>query len=129
MRSFTALVNPISGGGRAARHWAPIAERIRHAGATVREEITHSREHAIELATAAAAEGDVVVAVGGDGLVRDVPALRSRPAARCWASYRPGGATTWPAHCVCRRPTTAWPRFCWTARQRRSTCSTSTARQ
>jgi YegS/Rv2252/BmrU family lipid kinase len=72
MRSFTALVNPISGGGRAARHWAPIAERIRHAGATVREEITHSREHAIELATAAAAEGDVVVAVGGDGLVRDV---------------------------------------------------------
>jgi diacylglycerol kinase (ATP) len=74
MRSFTALVNPISGGGRghAARYWAPLAERIGNAGATVRVEMTHNREHAIELATAAAADGDVIVAVGGDGLVRDV---------------------------------------------------------
>src|SRR5664280_2879222 len=72
MRSFTALVNPISGGGRAARQWAPIAELIGNAGATVREEITRSREHALTLAIAAAAHGDVIVAVGGDGLVRDV---------------------------------------------------------
>jgi YegS/Rv2252/BmrU family lipid kinase len=72
MRSFTALVNPISGGGRAARSWEPLAERIGNAGARVRVEVTRSRDHAIELATAAAADGDVVVAVGGDGLVRDI---------------------------------------------------------
>jgi YegS/Rv2252/BmrU family lipid kinase len=72
MRSFTAIVNPVSGGGRAARRWAPIAELKGDAGAAVREEITRSREHAINLAMAAAADGDVIVAVGGDGLVRDV---------------------------------------------------------
>ena len=94
MRSFTAIVNPVSGGGRAARRWAPIAELKGDAGAAVREEITRSREHAINLAMAAAADGDVIVAVGGDGLVRAWPALRSRPAARCSESYRPEGATT-----------------------------------
>jgi len=72
MRSFTALVNPISGGGRAAKSWEPLAERIGSAGARVRVEVTRSRDHAIELAMAAAADGDVVVAVGGDGLVRDI---------------------------------------------------------
>jgi diacylglycerol kinase (ATP) len=72
MRSFTALVNPISGGGRAAKSWAPLAVRIAGSGARVRVEVTRSRDHAIELAMAATADGDVVVAVGGDGLVRDV---------------------------------------------------------
>ncbi|MEO6885653.1 MAG: YegS/Rv2252/BmrU family lipid kinase [Jatrophihabitantaceae bacterium] len=71
-RRFTALVNPISGGGRAAQKWAPLAARISASGADVRVELTRSREHAIEAATAAAAAGDVVVAVGGDGLVRDI---------------------------------------------------------
>jgi len=33
MRSFTALVNPISGGGCASRSWAPLAERIGDASA------------------------------------------------------------------------------------------------
>lgn len=72
MRSFTALVNPISGGGKAAEKWAPLAARISSAGADVRVELTRSREHGVEAAHAAAAEGRVVVAVGGDGLVRDV---------------------------------------------------------
>jgi YegS/Rv2252/BmrU family lipid kinase len=72
MRSFTALVNPIAGGGRAAKSWAPLAELIDSAGARVRVEVTRSREHAIELAMTAAADGDVIVAVGGDGLVRDI---------------------------------------------------------
>jgi diacylglycerol kinase (ATP) len=71
-RAFTALVNPISGGGRAAEEWAPLASRISVAGADVRVELTRSRGHAIELATTAAADGRVVVAVGGDGLVRDI---------------------------------------------------------
>lgn len=71
-RAFTALVNPISGGGKAAEKWAPLAARISAAGADVRVELTRSREHAIELAMGAAVDGRVVVAVGGDGLVRDV---------------------------------------------------------
>lgn len=72
MRTFTALVNPISGGGRAAEKWSPLAARINAAGADVRVELTRSREHAVDCARAAAEQGRVVVAVGGDGLVRDV---------------------------------------------------------
>ncbi|MGI8760889.1 MAG: diacylglycerol/lipid kinase family protein [Jatrophihabitantaceae bacterium] len=72
MRTFTALVNPIAGGGRAAARWAPLAERIRASGAQVHVEHTRSREHAVELAGQAAERTDVVLAVGGDGLVRDV---------------------------------------------------------
>jgi diacylglycerol kinase (ATP) len=72
MRAFTALVNPISGGGRAAERWAPLASRLSSAGADVRVELTRGRAHAVEAARAAAAEGRIVVAVGGDGLVRDV---------------------------------------------------------
>lgn len=71
-RAFTALVNPVAGGGRAAQRWAPIEALLRAAGADVRAEPTRSREHGVELAAAAAADGRVVVAVGGDGLVRDV---------------------------------------------------------
>lgn len=72
MRCFTALVNPISGGGKAADKWSRLAVRIDEAGADVRVELTRSRQHAVDAATAAAAEGRVVVAVGGDGLARDV---------------------------------------------------------
>ena len=72
MRAFTALVNPISGGGRAADTWAPLAARVSAAGCDVRVELTRGREHAVASARLAAAEGRIVVAVGGDGLVRDV---------------------------------------------------------
>ncbi|MFE0458408.1 diacylglycerol/lipid kinase family protein [Kitasatospora sp. NPDC058965] len=74
MRAFTAIVNPISGGGRAPARWEPIADLLRRAGAPVRTELTRGREHAVECAAAAAERGDVVVAVGGDGLVRDAAA-------------------------------------------------------
>jgi YegS/Rv2252/BmrU family lipid kinase len=73
-RAFTALVNPISGGGRAAQKWAPLAGEISDAGCDVRVELTRSREHAIEVAGQAAEAGRIAVAVGGDGLVRDVAA-------------------------------------------------------
>jgi diacylglycerol kinase family enzyme len=72
MRGFTALVNPIAGGGRARQRWEPVAARLAAAGADVRTEPTRSREHAAELAERAARAGRIVVAVGGDGLVRDV---------------------------------------------------------
>lgn len=72
MRTFTALVNPISGGGNADALWEPIARLLREAGADLTIEHTRSKEHAIAAATEAAARGDVVIAVGGDGLVRDI---------------------------------------------------------
>ncbi|WP_019630333.1 diacylglycerol/lipid kinase family protein [Actinomadura atramentaria] len=70
-RSFTALVNPISGERAARAMWEPVAELLAAAGATVTTETTASSADAVERATAAADRGDVVVAVGGDGLVRD----------------------------------------------------------
>jgi diacylglycerol kinase (ATP) len=72
VRSFTALVNPISGGGHAAAKWEPLTELILRAGADVKVVLTLSQEHAVESATEYSTAGDVVVAVGGDGLVRDV---------------------------------------------------------
>lgn len=70
--TFTAIVNPISGGGHALARWEPIAALLRAAGAIVRTEPSRDREHAIAAARAAAERGEVVVAVGGDGMVRDV---------------------------------------------------------
>lgn len=71
-RSFTALVNPISGRRASRMLWEPVAALLAAAGASVTTEETRSRSHAIDLAAEAARRGDVVVAVGGDGLVRDV---------------------------------------------------------
>lgn len=71
MRTFTALLNPISGTRAAARQWEPVAQRLREAGAKVKVVETRSSAHAVELAADAAAAGDIVVAVGGDGLLRD----------------------------------------------------------
>ncbi len=72
MRSFTALLNPISGRRASRTLWEPLAALLTEAGAVVTTEETRSRTHAIDLAAEAAGRGDVVVAVGGDGLVRDV---------------------------------------------------------
>jgi diacylglycerol kinase (ATP) len=72
MRAFTALVNPISGGGVAERRFAPVAARLRAAGAQVRWIRTRSARHAAVAAAEAGARGDTVIAVGGDGLIRDV---------------------------------------------------------
>lgn len=71
MDGFTVLLNPVAGGGRALAAWDPVARRMADAGASVAVVTTRSREHAVELASKASARGDVVVAVGGDGLVRD----------------------------------------------------------
>lgn len=71
-RTFVALINPISGGGHASEKWAPVADLLRAAGVEAKAELTESREHAVALARTAAEAGDVVIAVGGDGLVRDV---------------------------------------------------------
>ncbi|WP_422933925.1 diacylglycerol/lipid kinase family protein [Sinomonas sp. P47F7] len=71
-RSFTAIVNPVAGGGRAPKVWAPVAGLLAASGAQVRTVATRTADDAGRLASEAAARGDVVVAVGGDGIVRDV---------------------------------------------------------
>jgi diacylglycerol kinase (ATP) len=70
-RRFTAIVNPISGRHDARSHWDAVA---RHLGAARVAGVvtTDGPDHAIAAATEAASNGDIVVAVGGDGQVRDV---------------------------------------------------------
>lgn len=68
MRSYTAVVNPAAGGDAAAR-LIPVARLLREAGAEVAVEYSRSLDHAAELARDAAAKGDAVIAVGGDGMV------------------------------------------------------------
>jgi YegS/Rv2252/BmrU family lipid kinase len=68
-RTFTAIVNPTAGGGEAHAALLPVAGALVEAGAAVTTEYSRSMAHARELATAAAARGDVVIAVGGDGMV------------------------------------------------------------
>jgi YegS/Rv2252/BmrU family lipid kinase len=63
------LVNPSAGGGRSAR-LAPEMERtLRSHGLTVRRVDTRDLDHARSLAREAAAAGETVVALSGDGLV------------------------------------------------------------
>ncbi|MCW2498093.1 diacylglycerol kinase family protein, partial [Jatrophihabitans sp.] len=69
---YTALINPISGGGRAPRLWEAVAQALAGYGCHVGVETTRSQEHAVDAARAAAERGDIVIAVGGDGLARDV---------------------------------------------------------
>lgn len=68
---YTALVNPIAGGGRAIRRWAAVEALLTAAGARTATHHTRGREDAVAAAGRAAARGEVVVAAGGDGLVRD----------------------------------------------------------
>src|SRR5699024_6973717 len=67
---YTALVNPVAGRGSAARVWRGVHRLLREAGVPVCVATTRSQEHAIELAASAAQRSQVVIAVGGDGLVR-----------------------------------------------------------
>lgn len=83
MRKVLLLANPISGNGRNRRR----CEELTHALAKLRIEaetkFTERRGHAIQLADAAADHYETVVAVGGDGTLREVSeGLRGRaPAA------------------------------------------------
>jgi len=67
--SFAFLVNPSSGGGAAPEAVVPVARLLRGAGARV--EVTYSPgPKAMRALVAAALErGDVVVSVGGDGML------------------------------------------------------------
>ena len=68
-RTTCLVVNPAAGGGRSRRLLPAVTGVLADAG--VRHQVCESAslEHARELAAAAAARGDVVVAFGGDGMV------------------------------------------------------------
>lgn len=68
-RAFSFLVNPSSGGGAAPASVVPVARILREAGCAV--EVTYSPGHEAcrHLVADAVGRGEVVVAVGGDGMV------------------------------------------------------------
>ena len=67
--AFSFLVNPASGGGAAPGAVVPVARRLRDAGATVEVTYSPGPQATHDLVAAAVASGDVVVSVGGDGML------------------------------------------------------------
>ncbi len=72
MRTFSFLVNPLSGGGAAPAAVVPVARVLRDAGAEV--EVTYSPgiRATLDLVRAGVGRGDVIVAVGGDGMLSSI---------------------------------------------------------
>jgi diacylglycerol kinase (ATP) len=68
-RSFTFLVNPASGGGAAPGAVLPVSRLLRDAGARVDVTYSPGPQAMADLVEAAVARGDVVVSVGGDGML------------------------------------------------------------
>jgi YegS/Rv2252/BmrU family lipid kinase len=67
---FVLLVNPASAGGRALEALPKVHAALDELEAAHRTVTTRSIDHAYEEAKAAAANGETVVALGGDGLLR-----------------------------------------------------------
>ncbi|ROO89046.1 YegS/Rv2252/BmrU family lipid kinase [Actinocorallia herbida] len=72
MRSFTAVVNPTAGGGSSAQALFGLARLLRDAGASLQVDYSRDLRHAADLARQAAARGDTVLGVGGDGIAGTV---------------------------------------------------------
>ena len=75
--SFTFLVNPASGGGAAPAAVVPVARLLRDAGATVEVTYSPGPKAMGALVDAAVDRGDVVVSVGGDGMLSSLAGLVS----------------------------------------------------
>jgi YegS/Rv2252/BmrU family lipid kinase len=67
-RDLCLIVNPTAGAGRAAKLLGGVEAELRGRGLRFRVERTTSMEHARECARQAAAAGEIVAAMGGDGL-------------------------------------------------------------
>ena len=72
MRTFHLLVNPTSGSGAAPAAAVPVARILRDSGAHVEVTYSPGPVACAGLAREAACRGDVVVAVGGDGMLSSV---------------------------------------------------------
>jgi YegS/Rv2252/BmrU family lipid kinase len=68
-RRFAILVNPTSAGGKPLRVLPALQQALREAGAEQRVVETRDMGHATHAARDASGRGEVVVALGGDGLV------------------------------------------------------------
>lgn len=77
-RSFAFLVNPHSGGGAAPEAVVPIARALRDAGAQVEVTYSPGPQATRDLVGGAVSRGDVVVSVGGDGMVSSLAGEVSR---------------------------------------------------
>jgi diacylglycerol kinase (ATP) len=75
MRSFTFLVNPTSGGGAAPGAVVPVARVLRDAGAVVDVTYSPGPQAMARLVGEAVERGDVVVSVGGDGMLSSLAGL------------------------------------------------------
>ena len=83
-RSACLIVNPSAGGGRSEQRLPAVEAALRAHGIAFRVERTRSLDHARELATEAAARGEVAAPVGGDGLCGAVAhALRGGVGVMC----------------------------------------------
>ena len=81
-RNFALLVNPASGGGRALEALPKVHATLDGLGARHRTVTTRSIDHAHQEALNAAAQGETVIALGGDGLLRPLAgALKGTDAA------------------------------------------------
>ncbi|GAA4373398.1 diacylglycerol/lipid kinase family protein [Nocardioides caricicola] len=76
-RSYTFLVNPQSGGGAAPGAVVPVARVLREAGATVDVTYSPGPQAMAALVDEAVGRGDVVVSVGGDGMLSSLAGLVS----------------------------------------------------
>lgn len=66
---LSLIVNPHAGGGRAGHHLDAVSAALTELGLDHHVERTKSLEHARELAQEAAAQGEIAVGFGGDGLI------------------------------------------------------------
>lgn len=71
-RSYSFLVNPAAGGGAAPGAVVPVARFLRDAGARVEVTYSPGPQATLDLVGAALSRGDVVVSVGGDGMLSSV---------------------------------------------------------
>ncbi|WP_372734853.1 diacylglycerol kinase family protein [Nocardioides sp.] len=74
-RAFTFLVNPASGGGAAPAAVVPVAKRLREGGASVEVTYSPGPKAMGALVDAAVERGDIVVSVGGDGMLSSLAGL------------------------------------------------------
>lgn len=71
-RAYSFLANPLSGGGAAPAALVPIARILRDAGASVDVTYSPGLSATLEVVDTAVARGEVVVSVGGDGMLSSI---------------------------------------------------------
>jgi YegS/Rv2252/BmrU family lipid kinase len=74
-RRFALLVNPVSAGGKALKALPAVHAELDRLNAPHRTVTTRSSEHAAAEAAKAAAQGEAVAALSGDGMLRPLAAV------------------------------------------------------